>query len=341
MESLLTLPEYQLHRLFVWGDKRIRTKRAALDALPRAPDSLATNARLRELARDVASRSDIEIDESLSEAPDRLLFLAAPRNGFSEALSWLLDRCRVLGLTVFDPERERLLLPGSSVNAPRNSPKDRLVEGVADVLRSSELTDDPRTDALELTRNVIAVTGGRSVESLAPSTVAVPFDVPVKLRFMLPAAVPPHRQSMAAKKRYLKALDSPASETRRAAAFDLGGWPPSDEIDARLGQMLESEADLYVRAAVALSLAIRRTANSHEIVRAATKIVGQAEVSKERFSGIAASMAVLAAAIRSASQGEANDQIAQLASRVRSMQGEDGRGEALMNLASEHFGIAQ
>lgn len=324
----------------MWGDPRIRTKQSALNALPQAPDAFSPSDGLVELAVDLANRSEIAIDPELSEARDRLLFLAVRRTNFVDSLSWLVGRCRELGLVIFDPEGERVIEPRASARQATAAKNVGDHSEVMEALRTTELSGDLVEDQTRLTERAIRATGGRLASSLLPSRVVIPFDVPSPLRFMVPDSIPAARQSRAARKRHLDDLADSRGDVRRVAAFELAGWAaPDADIDGRLQGLLETESDNYVRAVVALSLSLRGVGDPDALVDAAEHIVAEAErPGAARFDGMAASMAVLAAMI-GAEQHSADTgaRIHELIARVRSVEGERLRGEALATVSSEYF----
>ncbi|MEA2654169.1 MAG: hypothetical protein QOI37_1396, partial [Chloroflexota bacterium] len=166
----------------------------------------------------------------------------------------------------------------------------------------------------------------------------LPFDVPRSLRFLIPDHLPQKRQTNAGRSRYLADLHAARPETRRAAAFDLGGWGPSERVDLVLGDLLGTEPDRYVRAVVALSLTLRGTIGSGPLVRCAEAVVADAELNgDERFASLAASVALLAAVIVTVrtSAGGACDECLALARRVAGLPGEDVRAEALSRVLAE------
>src|SRR5687767_11185851 len=110
-QSVLDLPEPLLHRLFVWGDQGVRSRRAALEVLPDAPGSLRSSPVLEGLARELDRVPNAAIDHSFSDAPDRLLALAVRRDAFESTLAVLAKLCQQARLVLFDPERERIVVP--------------------------------------------------------------------------------------------------------------------------------------------------------------------------------------------------------------------------------------
>src|SRR5687768_14254542 len=101
--------------------------------------------------------------------------------------------------------------------------------------------------------------------SLLPSQVPLPFDIRSSLRFAIPDAVPIDRPMKAVRRRLVADLRAASPNVRRAAAFDLGGWPAAPEVDRELVECLARESDLYVRSVVALSIALRNM--THDVDR--------------------------------------------------------------------------
>jgi hypothetical protein len=214
-----------------------------------------------------------------------------------------------------------------------------VISAVRDATMSVDLSADRDDAARQMTAQILAATGGQLGATLLPSGAATPFDIPRSLRFAIPDAVPERRRSKAARARYLAELSAERPETRRAAAFDLGGWKPDEPIDRRLNELLASEPDHYVRAVVALSLALRGTASSDPIIGAATDIVTNAERNVDlRFANLAATIGVLAAAISVAQpDGEARcAECVELTRRVSLLSGETARAEAIATILAEH-----
>jgi hypothetical protein len=335
---VLDLPEAGLHRLFVWAHPKVRTKRAALAALPTAR-SFKPSPQLFRFAEIVDADTRIAIDLATIATPDRFLLLAVRRDDFDSVITWIAQQCRELGLVLFDPEGERLVVPTASRGESSYRESDLLAK-VRVVLQSVRLSGDRQDDARELTIQALNVTGGQLAgESMLPGRVRGPFEVPTSLRFLMPDLVPDRRQTKAGQARYLKDLRVARSQTRRAAAWDLGGWQPSEKVDDRLRALLEGEPDMYARAVVALSLALRGTTSSEAIVRCAQDVAANAETNADQpFATLAASVALLAASIAvvRASSDAGCDECLELAGRVARLPGEGVRAEALSNVLREH-----
>jgi hypothetical protein len=337
--DLLTLPEPELHRLFVWAHPETKTKTAALAAIAAGPDVFEPNPNLVRLAELLEHDGRIAIDYEESALPDRFILVAVRRTQFDGVMPWFVQLCRELGLVLFDPEGERLLSPSSKVWTATKPRNEAVTNAVRDATMSVDLSTNRDDAAREMTAQILALTGGQLGQSLLPSGAATPFDVPRSLRFVIPDAVPERRRSKAARSRYLAELSAERPETRRAAAFDLGGWKPDEQIDRRLNELLASEPDHYVLAVVALSLALRGTASTELIIRASTDIVTNAERNvDQQFAELAATIGVLAAAIAVAqSGGEARcAECVELTRRVSMLPGEAARAGAIATILAEH-----
>jgi hypothetical protein len=317
--------------LFVWADPKVRTKKAALAALPTIR-SFKPSPNMLRLAETVGADTRVAIDASEIASPDRFLHLAVRRDDFATVLTWLAELCRELGLVLFDPEGERLVVPGSGRIAASQVESD-VIAKVRIGLQSVQLSGDRAEDAREMTIRVLKVTGGQLAEdSILPGRVRTPFEVPTSLRFLIPDHVPDRRQTKAGLGRYLADLGAERSATRRAAAWDLAGWRASETIDDRLRTLLDGEPDAYARAVVALSLALRGSIPSAPIVRCAQDVTANAETGGDGpFVCLAASVALLAAAIAviREARDDACGELAILAGRVAMLPAEGARADAL------------
>lgn len=175
-------------------------------------------------------------------------------------------------------------------------------------------------------------------DSVLPRQVGAPFDVPASLRFAIPDALPAKRQSKRALAIHLASLTSESANTRRASAFDLGGWSASDVVDDQLFSRLASEPDHYVRSIILLSLALRNAEGSRDLISPAMKIVEYSQRAQgNALTALAGSMALLASAIVVArSPSRRCREVAAMADAMTSIPTERPRAESLRAIIFEH-----
>jgi hypothetical protein len=212
------------------------------------------------------------------------------------------------------------------------------VTELREIAENFELSDDAIDDVRRLNAQLLRATGGVDAYSLLPSQVPVPFDIPTSLKFAIPDLVPIDRQQKAVRRRLVADLHDPRPNVRRAAAFDLGGWSAAPEVDQELLDCLAREADLYVRAVIALSMALRDGIHDVDLIDVSQSVVEAAVRARESsLESLAGSIALLAATIavtRSASPR--CPEVVVMAQDVARIESERGRAQALLAIISEH-----
>lgn len=331
------------HHLFAWKTPRVRTKRAALAALPHAPDSFGQSPDLARLKDALSDDDRVRVDQSLFGEADRLLFLAVARVHFNSAGPRVAAMCEQLGLVLFDPEGERLVVPRSSRSSKWPPAETPLIDTVREAIVSTLATGGIDADQLAVDETVLAATHGKRLGIIGglPTPRPLPFPVPAMLRFALPVELAPRRQSKAALVRLLTDLSDPRSEVRRAAALDLGGWTSSSAVDQGLVGRLMGDPDGYVRAVAALSLAVRGTDRLEDVLRVAEGLVTDAASgNKGRWAGIASSIGTLAAAVVAASSGDIRLcwRVKELARTLEGVASEEHRAKAISDSLGEFCG---
>lgn len=246
--------------VFVWADRRIRSKLKALEAFPTVSESFMPSQALDEFADFATADGRWSIDQDSSVLPGRFLVLLTARSGSASAMAWIARECQDRRLVLFDPEGERIVTdPVRSMN----NADDPIIEVVRDAVAKSAALGS--TDAVSLDLAVREAVGGVPGDTLLPGPVPLGFRVDPALSFLVPIAIPDRRQTPGRLATYLAEIADPKPNVRRAAATDLGGWRPSPEVDAALQLVATTDSDGYVRAVALLSLTARRSASRSHV----------------------------------------------------------------------------
>lgn len=271
---------------------------------------------------------------------DRFIHLVVARQWYDEEVIRISSICQELRLVLFDPEGERVLVPSSGARLFPTGSSHSYVAAVREAIGAHELTGDSELDARSMTASLLDATGGILADDLLPKPSRTPFVVPASLRFAIPVEIPPGRQKKAALTRLLDELANDNPNVRRAAAFDLGGWSASDEIDARLASRLSEERDTYVRSVLLLSLALRGGDRLVDLIGLASAVIAEArDRPDDSLVALGGTMALLAAAIvigRSPTR-RCHD-VAVMGAMLAAIPSESVRASALLAVIAEHCG---
>lgn len=323
---ILGEPEPSLHRLFLWGDLTIRSKRKALRSFATAPDSFQRSNALALFAGELEKSANWAVDYELSGDSSRFLVVATRRDGFNRHVAWIARECQERGLIAFDPEGEQILShPGAAASASGDEELATLRRVVTGAARAP-------VDAGELGR-IVLVEMGTSGEAYLPGPVWLPFDVPIALRFLIPIEIPAAKQSPRRLRGYLADLEADRPHIRRAAALDLGGWGPSAPVDSALHFIARRDLDRYVRSVAALSLAVRGSITESDIVSAAQRSTFDG---RDQYGPLSDTILALCAAIGAISHRTGVELAHQLLFEGPIPAGEAERRNAVLALLKEH-----
>lgn len=284
----------------------------------------------------MAHEPRIAVDRSVPVPTDRLLTLTVAWEDLAELGPKIAELAEQLGLTMFDTQNGRLVVPRRSDSRPWPVVDSALVSAIRNAASEETLQEqdpDPHAVAERVRRSLGAV----HAEVVLPSSVPLPMSVPASLRFAIPVAVSPRRRTKAALGRYLADLRDDRPEVRRAAAFDLAGWPAMAEVERALLAIVRDDSDGYVRAVAAIALAVQSDRYGPEIQHAAVAALAHASDAEERWAGLAASITLLAmciVAIRTADQAMCGDAHS-LADRLSLVATERDRADALARTLQE------
>lgn len=277
--DILDLPEPLLHRLIV-VPRRLRSAAAAR----RAIEDAANTPESVELRRFVAAIGgpSIGVDDSIGRE-GRVALLAVLRTAYSQVAPQLVAEASKLGFTVYDVESGTIL---SKWSAPTTG---SAADTIRDVIYHTKGTSLGLGQAVELGL------GAANALSLLPRPVGIGLDLPRDLAFMLPVEVSPHKQTGAARRRYVAELRSDSSRVRRMAAFDLGGWGPDPQLDELLAHLRRSDPDPYVRAAASISCVARRIGSPSEYWQGLESVSDTESVRVNPFRDVTIAMMLVAA----------------------------------------------
>jgi hypothetical protein len=300
-----TTPPATPFYLAAWMAPRVRSGRAAEAAIRGPDEAFVGSPELGHLLAFVGADGRVKVDITQGRPLHRFLLLTFPWGVLAELGPRIVAQCEQLGLTLYDVQHGKLVIPRSKRAAPWPTPEPPAIAALRMAASRVPISDDPEDETAASTAAVRSVLGGVDATSLLPSAVPLPFRTPASLRFAVPLVIPDGRRTKAARSRLLADLRSPRPETRRAAAVDLGGWPAQPHTDSRLEQLLSDDPDAYVRANAAVALAARSDHQALVIARTAEELVDGAGDATVPWAGIAASMALFALTIVAVRSGDA------------------------------------
>ena len=312
-------------RLALWKAPRVRSSKAADEAIHGGAESFGQSPDLIALQRMLEGDRRIGVDRTLGWPTDRFLVLAMSRSDLPHLGPMLAAAAEKLGLVLFDSESGTLVVP-----RPRGVKAWPGVDSSSLASLRAAIESTPTVGDLEVDRAALdasirsALSAGPIERSKEPYPARLPFTVPEELRFAVPHVFPLEKRTGAAVRRRRADLESSRPERRRAAAWHVGGWPPSDELDGALEERLRTDPDAYVRAQAALSLAIHGRGGADQILPNAEQLIGNALDSQDPLADEAASIGVLAAAVLARAEADED-----LFVRVRSL------AEALSQVESQ------
>ena len=154
----------------------------------------------------------------------------------------------------------------------RSARKALVIDAIRRAAATVPMTGDAQTDAAALKDAVFRETGARPLPPFPPPPVVqLPFEPSPALKWALPFILSKRRQSERGFTRLMGQMAAPRATTRTLAAFQLGGWGPSHEVDRLLLECLAHDSSPYARSQAALGLAVRDVAGDEVIAYALSR----------------------------------------------------------------------